>query len=458
MSQAKRPMNVLFLFPDQWRWDYLGCEPGGYGGPPAPVSTPNIDRLAARGTMFHQCRVNSPVCAPSRACLVQGVRYDRCGVPSNAVNTDESRPTYMKRLRDAGYHVAGSGKFDLFKPEFFRGLEGWTDRLGAIGFTEARNQSGKIDCARNGWPEPQDLYSAHLHRLGLMETHAEDYKARAAGGPHGYFTSAWPTPLPTEDYTDDFCGRMAEELLRGFEKDRPWHLWVNFPGPHNPLDPTAGRLAQFDGVEFPEVVEGEAGIDHQACRRAYAACCLGIDDWVGRLVDAVERRGELDRTLIVFASDHGEMLGDHGRWGKSVPRDPSARVPLIVAGPGVPAGGHREHLVELIDLAATFTHAAGVEPVEGWEARSLWPIISDAAAAHRQVQVSGLGDWRSIVDGRHKLLLRRGGDAELYDLEADPAERVNLAPDPARASTVARLRDALRQEVGAEPLEALAAG
>jgi len=446
-------MNVLFLFPDQWRWDWIGTS-----GSDVPVQTPNLDRLAARGTQFDHCCTNSPVCAPARACLVQGLRYDRAGVPGNGTNTDPGRPNYLKQLRAGGYEVSGSGKFDLFKPERHRGLDGWTERLGEIGFTSARNQSGKLDCTRHGWPEAADLYSAHLHEQGLMEAHVADYKARAQYEPGpGNFTATWPTPLPNEHYTDDFCGRMAEQLLRGFERDKPWHLWVNFPGPHNPLDPTADRLAAFEGVDFPAPVEGQAGIDHQACRRAYAACCLGIDEWVGRLIDVVEQRGEMDRTLIIFASDHGEMLGDHGRWGKSVAYEPSVHVPLILAGPGVPEGERRGQLVELIDLAATITEAAGASPAAGWDARSLWPVVRDGGAAHRDVQVSGLAPWRSISDGRYKLVVT-GGKGEplhglkeceaLYDLKEDPWERRDLAGEAAYAARLRSLRERLAAEIG----------
>lgn len=441
---SHRPLNVLFLFPDQWRWDWIGTS-----GHDVPVKTPNIDALAARGTQFDGCRTNSPVCAPARACLAQGLRYDRAGVPGNGTNTDTARPNYMKQLRAAGYEVSGAGKFDLFKPESHRGLTGWTERLGEIGFTSARNQSGKLDCTRNGWPEPQDLYSAHLHEQGWMQAHVADYEARGRHEPGpGNFTATWPTPLPSEHYTDDFCGRMAEAMLRGFERDRPWYLWVNFPGPHNPLDPTAERLAQFEGVDFPEPIEGQPGVDHQACRRAYAACCLGIDEWVGRLMDVVEARGEMDRTLIIFASDHGEMLGDHGRWGKSVPHEPSAHVPLILAGPGVPEGQRRGQLVELIDLAATITEAAGAEPVADWDARSLWPVLRDDQSPHRDVQVSGLGSWRSIHDGRYKLVVADGRGESLYDLERDAGEQRDLAGDPAYAETMRALRKRLTVEIG----------
>ncbi len=427
-------LNVLLVLPDQWRWDWLGC--AGYD---LAVSTPNVDALAARGTLFEQCRCNSPVCAPSRACLVQGLRYDRAGVRDNSVNTDADRPNMLKQLRDAGYHVMGSGKFDLFKPEHFRGLDGWTDQLGRIGITRGFDQSGKLDCANNGWPEPQDLYAKMLHEHGLMQTHHQDYKNRRAAGMHGTARGSAASPLPRELYTDDVTGQHAERLLREAPAGEPWFCWVNFPGPHDPFDPPAELLERYEGVDFPPPVAGDPELDHQASRRAYAACCTGIDEWVGRLIRVVEARGELDNTLIIFASDHGEMLGDHGRWTKSLPQEGSVHVPLIAAGPGVAEARRTNALVELIDLAATITDAAGAAPVDGWDARSLWPVLRGKAEAHRDVQHSGLRQWRMVCDGRYKLVRDpKNGDA-LYDLEADPGETNNLIDNPEHAAVIERL-------------------
>ena len=435
----KRP-NILFLFPDQWRWDWLGCAEAAI-----PVRTPHLDRLAGRGIRFTQCRTNSPVCAPARACLVQGVHYDRCGVPDNGVDSDPARPTFMKQLQAAGYQTAGCGKFDLFKPSHFRGLDGWTDRLGAIGFDRGYDQSGKMDCARNGWPQPQDYYAAHLHRHGLMQTHHEDYESRYRNRESGG-CGDWPSPLGAEHHTDAFTADNALRLLDELPADQPWYLWVNFPGPHDPFDPPAEYRARYEGVDFPPPFLPSDDADpeqlqHQ--RRSYAACCEYLDELCGRIIAKVEARGELDNTLTIFASDHGEMLGDHGRWTKSVPQEGSVHVPLIAAGPGVADGGRTcDALVELIDLAATITEAAGAAPVADWDARSIGPLLREQATAHRAIALSGLRDWRMAFDGRHKLITRDGRPAELYDLGADPGETRNLIAE-ADAALVSRLQAAL---------------
>jgi arylsulfatase len=425
MSTSSRP-NLLFLFPDQWRWDWLGCETSPFGK--VPVKTPNLDALGARGVRFTQCRTNSPLCAPARAALVTGMRYHRCGVASNGTDCPPDADTYLRRLRDAGYRVAATGKTDLQKHGQWKGLDGWTDAMGRLGFTECVNQAGKHDAVNSGFPAPQDPYMAYLHSVGQAEIHRDDYRARKQLRKDGGMDFA-PTPLAREHYTDDFAGRMAERFLDRWAPApngrSPWHLWVNFPGPHEPFDPPAELLARYEGVAFPPPIAGNDSADHQAVRRSYAAMISGIDDWVGRLLAAVERRGELGSTLVVFASDHGEMLGDHGRWFKNTWHEPSVHVPLIVAGPGVSRGVcHRP--VELIDLAATLLDAAGVA-APPWDARSLAPLLADPTTAHRSVTHAALGDWRSVTDGRWKLVAVAGQADRLFDLHADPTEQADVA-------------------------------
>jgi arylsulfatase len=432
----KKQPNLLFLFPDQWRWDWLGCHHGSgtpYGD--VPVKTPNLDALAARGVRFTQCRSNSPICAPARACLAQGVRYERCGVPSNGFNTPVDSDTIFRRLRDAGYRTACTGKTDLQKHGYHKGLDGWTPAIGQLGFVESANQCGKWDAVNSGATQPADPYMASLHASGWVANHLEDYRQRRTDLQAGTLAT-FPSPLPRAHCTDDFCGQQTLDMLQRWptqpsgEDAYPWMLWVNFPGPHEPFDPPAELMHRYDGVDFPPPVSvpGDAPPqDHQQLRRNYAAMCEGIDEWVGRLLAAVEARGELDNTLVIFASDHGEMLGDHGKWNKSVPHEGSVHVPLIAAGPGIPEGETRDDLVELIDLGATMLAAAGVDVPDTFDARPL----SLHGGTPRDLQVSALDDWRMVCDGRWKLVQREGQPDELYDLEHDPAEVADVSDEHA---------------------------
>ena len=203
---------------------------------------------------------------------------------------------------------------------------------------------------------------------------------------------------------------------------------MNFSGPHPYFDACRELLDRYDGVAFPEPVGAPPSPhDHQAIRRSYAAKIEGIDDWIGWIRDAVERRGESDRTLFAFAADHGEMLGEQGLWDKGQPHDGSVRVPLAVSGPGVDPGRWSDAPVEVIDLAATFVEAAGAEPPSGWDSRSLWPLLSGSARRTRPVAESAFGEWRLRTDGRWKLIERAAAAPELYDLWNDPAERHDVA-------------------------------
>ncbi|MGF1449579.1 MAG: sulfatase [Opitutales bacterium] len=426
------PPNILFLFPDQWRGDWIGAEGK------VPVRTPNLDALCQRGTRFTQCRSNAPVCIPSRACLAQGVRYHRCGCPNNSYVMDAARPNLFKQLREAGYRTLTSGKCDVHAHREFYSNTGWDAQLGRLGFSDGIDQRGKLNSAR----EPFDkvgAYVAHLRESGWMQAHMDDYARRAEAQPTTY-NASFPTPLPRQHYTDDFTGRSALELLRRTPAGAPWYLWVNFPGPHDPWDAPAELLERTRDDVFPEPVNGDAGIDHQAVRRNYAAMVAGLDDWVGWLIDAVRQRGELDNTLIVFASDHGEMLGDHGRWTKSIWYEPSVRVPCILAGPEVPRGAVDERLVELIDVNATILEAAGLAISQHYDARSVFGKRREwqHSALHFGPNFKAIPSWDMAFDGRWKAVTRVDDEPLLFDLQNDPEERRDCAVE--HPAEVQRLR------------------
>lgn len=445
---AARP-NVLFLFPDQLRWDWIGC----HGS--VPVRTPHIDALAARGVRFTQCRSNSPLCGPARACLAMGLRYGRTGVWGNGEDVPRDAITCFRLLREAGYHTMTCGKNDLHKGTGDFDVSGWTARLGDYGFSAAIDQRGKMNAgAAAGWDEPSDYYTQWLEQRGLRRMHHEDYVRRREEARH--YASTWPSPLPRESYSDDVTGAAALKLLDAAPTGKPWMLWVNFPGPHDPFDPPAALRRRYDDVHFPMPVKPEATIvnprgqtvalDHQQLRRNYAACIEGIDEWVGRIVRTVERRGELANTVIVFSSDHGEMLGDHGRFQKSVPWEGSVRVPLIAAGPGVVRGVVSDALVELVDLSATLLELAGLQAPRDWDSRSLRPVLEGATSAHRDVQCVMLRRWRMACDGQWKLVEHRDGEPALYDRLTDRDELRNVAV--ANPSVVAWLGGWLRETFG----------
>ncbi|MFN7919029.1 MAG: sulfatase-like hydrolase/transferase [Bryobacteraceae bacterium] len=420
----RRP-NILLLFPDQLRGDWIG-------NPAIPVRTPNLDALGRRGMRFTRAVVGSPVCAPSRACLASGREYDGCGVINNAYDYPTGQSTYYRILRDHGYHTMACGKIDLHKKTLYWGLDG-KHRLDEWGFSGGVDNAGKRDATRSGAVEPKDPFMAFLHGRGLAARHVADYSSRKD------YSATFPTPLPDDAYCDNWLANNGLELLRRSPRGKPWHLAVNFCGPHEPMDITAGMEKRVRGREFPQPNRNTQfpASTHTAIRQNYAAMIENIDRWVGIYMAELRRRGELDNTIVVFSSDHGEMLGDHDRWEKPVPYQASVGVPLIVAGPGETS----DALVSVVDFAATFLDYAGVGVPRDMDSRSLRAVLERRTRSHREYVLSGLNHWRMVQDGRYKLITgfddtkprdQQGPEAKnrppiLFDHSSDPLENENAA-------------------------------
>lgn len=424
MTEAKP--NILFFLPDQHRHDWLGTNTA------LPLRTPNLNRLCSTGIQFTNAFTPSPLCAPARACLASGMDYEHCRVPSNRENYPLDLPTYYQRLRDVGYRVCGVGKFDLHKDiaspaadldwyvDGSRSLEEW-------GFTEGIDNEGKIDGSSSykAAGKPKGPYLAYLHEQGLAEAYVQEHAKRRK------HRDAYVTSLPEEAYCDNWVSENGLRFLRDFPKDQPWHLVVNFTGPHNPMDVTQRMHDNWKDVDFPPPVDteqpGYSPDDHQRNRRHYAAMIENIDRQIGRFIDTVRERGELDNTLIIYSSDHGEMLGDHSRWGKSIWRSPSTGIPLIAVGPSVCAGATSNALVSLHDITATLLDYAGAAPLQDADSRSLRPVLQSPDTQLRRFIFSGLNGWRMVFDGRYKLVVRENEPLLLYDIQNDPQERHDIA-------------------------------
>jgi len=196
-DDGRRP-NILFFFPDQHRFDWIG------GNPKIPVRTPNLDRVARRGVKFNKAVVASPLCAPSRGCLASGKEYDRARVASNGVDYPLDQTTFYSLLRASGYHVAGCGKFDLHKKSETWGLDG-KHLLPEWGFSDGIDNAGKWDAIRSGMKKPKDPYMGFLERHGLRETHIKDFLRRR--GDRKNYSVTDPTPLPEDAYCDNWIAQ-----------------------------------------------------------------------------------------------------------------------------------------------------------------------------------------------------------------------------------------------------------
>lgn len=441
----RRP-NILLFLPDQYRFDWIGR------GSDVPVRTPNLDRLAARGVRFTNALSPSPLCAPMRACLAAGKEYDRCRVPGNGRNYPIEQTTFYTLLRESGYHVAGCGKFDLHKASPSWGVDG-KHLLKEWGFYDGIDNAGKWDAINSGSKKPRDPYMAYLEKRGLREIHVTDFRRRRDR------TAVFPTPLPEEAYCDNWIANNGLELMKRFPKGTPWFLQVNLTGPHSPWDITKRMAELYSDVDFPPPNRSTQYTPeiHNAIRRNYSAMVENIDRLLGVYIEELRKRGELDNTLIAFSSDHGEMLGDHDRWSKSLPYHASAGVPLAVAGPGVRRGHVSDAPVSIMDLAATFLEYGNVARPADMDSRSLKPLLDGKTDTHRDYVMSGLGKWRLAFDGRYKLV--RGFDPRgrgkkdaakgqtpqlLFDLKNDPHENENIAEQ--KPDVVERLSSILDKE------------
>lgn len=453
----KQP-NFLFIFPDQWRGDWLGC----YGK--LPVRTPNIDRLADNGVLLTEAWTPSPICAPARACLASGTEYDQSPVQKNGESLPCAQDVFYRQLRERGYNVATTGKSDLFKSEMSWGTDGRhqsgsSSKLEMVGFSHGFDCAGKHDAISaygKGRPEP---YFAHLaaRRPDLPDIHSNDFRRRQPSEtdlgigvlkceqdtPPAAFSNLDYSPLPSDAYLDNWVGRRSEELLTDLcGQSNPWFLGINFCGPHEPLDITPEMRKGWENVTFPPpaLVENTDPEMTQRVRQNYASMLELLDTWVGRLVETLRRAEALENTIIVFSSDHGEMLGDRNLWNKAGHYQPSVHVPLIISGPVVARPGRRiSGPATIMDLAATFLDYAGGND-SFHQSRTLRPVIEGSDSTNRDIAFSGLGNWRAVRDGRYKLVVGIRADRPAAAIQ-------NSVFDPAS------LRDAVLYDLVEDPLE-----
>ncbi len=460
--------NIVLVMSDQHRADMMGC-----AGDPS-VLTPSLDALAAAGVRFSRVSCQGPLCMPSRASFMTE-RYVRDhGVFTNWEEIPADSPTYVRALREAGYHTALLGKAHLYLDENLpiAHMNEMAGRLEALGFAEVFETGDKF------MPTVPTRYSDYLASGGLLDAYRAHIAERAYQGDNETGQNAtksvpmWdstPMPIPLASYVDAWHGAQAVRWIEDYERDAPFFLFVGFPGPHDPWDAPAEAVARYDGVDISmpvstkrPVVEGTGSYGNllrgflglsdtktmtedaiRGMRRAYAADISVIDDAVGGIVGALERKGVLDSTWVVYTTDHGEMAGSHGLMSKCVLYEPAVRVPLIVRPPGGCAPRVVDSLVEQLDVPVTVRSIAGAPDIAGSEGQSLLGAIGGGAPPLRDVAVSENWGFAVFETERHKLVLDEDAMApcQLFDLAEDPAEDVDLLGDPQAADVVEELME-----------------
>ena len=445
--------NFLFLLSDQHRGDWIPYNKNELHRlrmKRIPIRMPNIEEIMHRGVTFTNAITPSPLCAPARACLARGLRYSGCGVVNNQENLPLNKKTYYSVLREHGYCVGSVGKLDLHKPTFFWGLNGWIPDLDTLGFTHAIDNEGKYDAVfsiirdsrvkealkKNEQPSyiPKGPYMNYLAKNNLLKIHLNDFLQRSVvyskTKPFKFFNTN-PTILPEEAYCDNWLTKNGIEMLKKFPINKPWHLVVNFTGPHAPWDVTKRMKKHWNNVSFPKPFNGqeETHKENQKIRQNYAAMLENIDRNIGLLIDEVKKRGELDNTIIIYSSDHGEMLGDFNKYGKRIPERGSIKIPLIISGPSISKGMYCDELVELQDLTSTIVDYAEAIMPEAKDSISLKPLLEGMTKNHRKNQISSVNPWKMISTKEYKLIIGKNDKIRLYSLEDDPWESINISKE-----------------------------
>ena len=460
----RRP-NILFILTD----DHASHAIGAYGS--RINETPNLDRIASGGTRFDNCFCTNSICSPSRASILTGTYNHVNGVTTLDTPFDGRQTTFPKRLQDAGYETAMIGKWHL-------GHGGHADPTGFDYW--------------NVLPGQGDYHDPEMIEMGETRRY--------------------------EGYATDLITDMSLDWLRNRDEDRPFLLMCHHKAPHRPWEPDAAHASMYDDVEIPEpetldddyahrsraaagakmrvdrdltltdlkepVPEGltpaeERSWKYQRYIKDYLRCVASVDDNVGRLLDYLDEEGIADDTIVVYSSDQGFFLGDHGWYDKRFMYEESLRMPYLMRYPRrMEAGTVEDAMILNVDFAPTFLELAGVAVPEEMQGRSFAPLLEGrrpddwqtamyyrywmhmtehAVPAHYGVRTErykliyyygdGLGQNRALDE-------RTEPEWELFDLESDPLEMRDVYADPTYADMVVELKEALRrlqERVGDEP-------
>jgi arylsulfatase len=453
---------------DQHRADMMGCAGD------QTVATPSLDSLASEGVRFSRVSCQGPLCMPSRASFMTE-RYVRDhGVYTNWEEIAPDSPTYAWTLREAGYHTSLLGKAHLYRDETLTvsHIDDMAGRLEELGFAEVFETGDKFA------PKIPTRYTDFLAREGLLDVYRKHIADRSYQGENEDGQNAtkcvpmWdatPMPLPLHAYVDTWHGRQAVRWIEDYDRSQPFFLFVGFPGPHDPWDAPEEAVQRYRDIEismpgstarpvtegtgrygallnsFLWVSDSETMTDDAIgdMRRSYAADISVIDHAVGLMVDALARKGILEDTWIIYTSDHGEMAGSHGLMSKCVMYEPAVRVPLIIRPPGGRSGMVIDSLVEQLDVPATVRDIAGAPSLEKSEGRSLTASVRDGLKGTRTVAVSENWGFAVFETDRYKVVVDEDACApcQLFDLEEDPFEDMNLVLDPDAADVVEEIMD-----------------
>ena len=454
--------NLILIITDQQRYDTIA----ELGFP--HMETPNLDRLVREGTTFENCHITAPSCAPARASLFTGYYPHTTGIYKNA---DRWTKTWVSQLADTGYHCVNIGKMHTYP---FETEAGFHERY--VVENKDRYLEGRYYF---------DEWDKALAAQGLQKQQRESYRKRSD---YDQALGAFDWELPEDTHSDNFVGNMAKWWLDTKPKmGKPLFMQIGFPGPHPPYDPIPRYAESYMKKKLPidEVTQEDLDsqpepfkqmrvhntkVDHDSVvhqldpspedrrrqRAYYLANVTMIDEKVGEILQSLDDNGYLDNSVVIFTSDHGDCLTDHGHSQKWTMYDTITRVPTIVWAPGRFEGDRRVgSLCQWMDLGPTILELAEVEPPESMEAKSLLPILEKKEDKLRDyVFAEHIRD--GILQETEFMMMVRSEEwklvnfidmscGQLFDLRKDPKEQINLWDDLAFQEQKDKLLDIQRR-------------
>lgn len=438
------PKNILYIMADQMQANALPM----HGG---PSLVPNLERLAGEGTVFDAAYCPSPICASSRFSMMAGQLPHKVGAYDNSTEFPCSLPTFAHYLRNAGYRTCLSGKMHFVGPDQLHGFEERvTTDIYASDFTWAAD-----------WSQTDEVYSP------------------SKMSPAGAIESGLCARSMQLDYDEEVTYAARRRLFdyARTDRDQPFMMCVSYTHPHNPFIVTQEYWDRYEGVDIPApavpaipyedldpwaqryfrtIRQDEYEVSQEElmrARRCYYGMISFVDDQIGMLLQTLAETGFDKDTIVIFASDHGEMLGERGSWYKFNPFEPSIRVPLIAHIPGVEQPKREMRAVSLMDLFPTFLDIASpdtpVELVEPLDGQSLMPMLlgQDTTRCDEVIveyMAEGVYDPAVILRRNRMKYVHCGDDPGLlFDLNNDPLELTNLAT----SSTHSKLAQEMRDEI-----------
>lgn len=445
---ASKP-HILLLMSDQHRGDCIGADGN------RAIHTPNLDEIARGGVRFSQAYTATPSCVPARAGLLTGLSPWHHGLLGmDGWPIPPHYPTELPRvLKDAGYYTIGIGKME-FGPL----------RTTSHGFDQMIHDE-TADTFRNAY---QSWFLSNAPNLNPLDL-----------GLNWNAYGAKPYPFPERLHHTHWTGETAVRFLNTYERSEPFFLKVSFIPPHSPYTPPDRLLQQYANAELPKPFTGNwdgrnkprsgPGTDiwhgdlgaaqvHRS-RAGYYGSVSFVDEQIGRILGALDQRGWMNETLILYTTDHGDMLGDHYLWRKCQPYQSDVRIPMLMRWPqglvNAPRGQAISQVVELRDVLPTFAQAAGASLDAKIDGRNLLSLVRgktegwrDSLELEHDVCYSPTVHWNALTDGHTKYIFHAyDGWEQLFNLDDDPHEQIDLAQDPAQQSLLRRWRSRMVEKL-----------